>query len=140
MESPNVWCLCPFFLAMTLVFTSRILTFSREPLHINGLMPLVEHGPFHQLQFPLFYSCPFHQYALPPLIADAFLSLLSGLLCQKLVLLLISVVTVCISLSLSFPLPLKKNFSGLSILFGVFFFVFFSQFDPWHYVGILLIW
>lgn len=54
---------------------------------------------------------------MPPLIANVSLSLLSGLLGQKLIILLISVVTVYLSLSLSFLLPLENNFSGLSILF-----------------------
>lgn len=70
----------------------------------------MEHRPFHQLQLPLLHCWRFHQYAIPPLIADVSLSLLSGLVCHKLFILVISVVTVYLSPFLSILLPLKNTF------------------------------
>lgn len=101
---------------MAWVFTPHFLT---PPVSLSTLVVpcLSGRGPFRQPQFPLLYSWPFHQYAMPPLIANVSLSLLSGLLGQKLIIFLVSVVTVYLSLSLSFLLPLENNFSGLSILF-----------------------
>lgn len=116
MESPNIIVPLSIFPGNDMGFHSPFFDTSSEPLHISGPC-LSGYGPFHQPQFPLLYSWPFLQYAMPPLIANVSPSLLSGLLDQKLIILLISAITVYLSLSLSFLLPLENNFSGLSILF-----------------------
>lgn len=87
---------------------------------------------------PVVTLLPFYQSAVAPLIFHAFLPLHSDLTCPKLIIPLISVGPMCLSPSfLSFYLC-RIIFLAMDFVCGVFF-VLPLQFDPWHYMGTLLI-
>lgn len=73
-----------------------------------------------------------------PLISDAFLPLHSDLTCLKLIIPLISVDPVRLSPSILFFYLCRIIFLAMDFVCGVFF-VLPLQFDPWHYIGTLLI-